>query len=73
VEILRDLDENLDLGVFDYGEFKNSVGFEIRAKSGLQTGSKHIQKKYDRIDVKIGTRGFSDMEDSKIASVLLSA
>jgi hypothetical protein len=33
-------DENWDSGVFGHGEFKNDIGLMIRAKGGLQTGSK---------------------------------
>jgi hypothetical protein len=31
-------DENWDLGVFGYGEFKYDISFGIRATGGLQTG-----------------------------------
>jgi hypothetical protein len=44
MKILSDRDEIWDSGVFEYGEFKNEMRFEICARSGLQTGSKNIKK-----------------------------
>jgi len=32
--------ENWDLGIFEYGDSKYDISFLIRARGGLQTGSK---------------------------------
>jgi hypothetical protein len=70
MEILSELCENWDLGVFGYVA-KNDIGLMIRAKGGLQTGSKHIEKwEYAWIEMKFGILGFSNMGNSNLIMVL---
>jgi hypothetical protein len=42
IDILSELDENRESGVFEYGEFKYEIHFVICARAGLQTGSKNF-------------------------------